>query len=139
MLKTIITSSPDESIQLGIKLSKQMKPGDIYGLQGQLASGKTTFIKGVLDGFGYKEEVTSPTFTFINEYDAKQKIIHVDCYRENSLEKWHEIGILEYFNNQDNIILIEWAEIIKPLLPLDIKWIYFEHVNEEKRKISIEK
>tara|TARA_B100000131_G_scaffold316692_2_gene357239 strand:- start:117 stop:533 length:417 start_codon:yes stop_codon:yes gene_type:complete len=137
MIKKVITSSPKESMDLGFKFSKEISPGDIYALKGDLASGKTTFIKGVLEGFGYKDEVTSPTFTFINEYHASQKIIHVDCYREDSLEKWHEIGILDYFNNQNNIILIEWADIIESILPIDVKWIYFEHISEDKRKIII--
>ena len=69
--KNIITSSPKQTYKLGEKFSKNLKPGDIVALIGNLAAGKTSFVKGILKGLNYKYEVTSPTFTLINEYYAK--------------------------------------------------------------------
>ena len=85
--------------------SGKLKLGDIVLLYGQLGSGKTTFVKGVLKGFNFKDEVTSPTFSLINEYDASKKIIHIDCYREKNIDRWINIGIIDYFNSE-NIVLI---------------------------------
>ena len=72
-------------------------PGEIYKLFGELGAGKTTFIKGVLEELGYNALVTSPTYTLINEYEIYPKIIHIDCYRESNLDRWHMLGINEYF------------------------------------------
>ncbi len=112
------------------------EPGDIYGLRGEMASGKTTFIKGLLMGMGYKEMVNSPTFTLINEYDAVHKVIHIDCYRENNINRWVDLGIFEYFSS-DAIVLIEWPEIISDILPKTIKYIDFEVLENNGRKIKI--
>ena len=65
---------------LAKKISKKVFPGDIISLEGELGTGKTTFVKGILKGLNYKDEVTSPTFTLINEYDADIKVIHIDFY-----------------------------------------------------------
>ena len=111
-------------------------PGDIYGLKGQMASGKTTFIKGLLIGMKYNDMVNSPTFTLINEYDAAHKVIHIDCYRENNINRWLDLGIFEYFSS-DSIILIEWPEIINEILPKNIKYINFELIDNNKRKITL--
>ena len=74
------TNSPEETISYAESIASSFCPGDIYGLKGQMASGKTTFIKGLLMGMGYNDMVNSPTFTLINEYDAIHKVIHIDCY-----------------------------------------------------------
>ena len=108
----------------------------VYGLKGDLASGKTTFIKGVLLGLNYKKIVNSPTFTLINEYDADYKVIHIDCYRENDIDRWIDLGILEYFSS-NYIVIIEWPEIIQSLLPRDISYINFSTVDSNKRRITI--
>ena len=81
------TASPEETISLGKNISSYLEKGDILALIGDLASGKTTFIKGVLEGMNYTKTVTSPTFTLINEYDAKYRIIHIDFYGRMKLRK----------------------------------------------------
>ena len=117
-------------------IAPSIHPGDIYGLKGQMASGKTTFIKGLLIGMKYNDMVNSPTFTLINEYDASHKVIHIDCYRENNINRWLDLGIFEYFSS-DSIILIEWPEIINEILPKNIKYINFEVIDNNKRKITL--
>lgn len=132
----MITASTEETQKLGESFSKNLKPGNIIALIGNLAAGKTSFVKGVLKGLGYKYEVTSPTFTLINEYYAKLKVIHVDFYREENITRWNELGFQNMINS-DSIILIEWADLIPDLLPnIDYK-LHFEHNGEDKRRIEI--
>lgn len=135
----IITQSSNESINEGIKFSKYISNGDIFVLDGDLGSGKTTFVKGILKGLNYKEEVTSPTFTLINEYHADKKIIHIDFYREERAERWKLIGLEEYLTSSESIVIIEWGNLHPELLPKSAIQIKFEHIDKNKRKIIIEK
>ena len=130
------TDSPEETISYARSIASSFRPGDIYGLNGQMASGKTTFIKGLLMGMEYNDMVNSPTFTLINEYHAIHKVIHIDCYREDDINRWLDLGIFEYFSS-DAIVLIEWPEIISDILPETIKYINFEVLENNKRKIKI--
>jgi len=132
-----ISENENATIQLGVMFSKQLKQGDVIGFNGDLGTGKTTFIKGVLLGLNYKEIVTSPTFTLINEYDAIYKILHIDFYREKNIQRWKNIGFEEIINN-DNIVLIEWSDLIPDLLPEKINILNFTHIEKNKRKISIQ-
>ncbi len=131
-----ITHSTEETIKLGESLSSKLEIGDIISIKGELASGKTTFMKGVLKGLGFMGDVTSPTFTLVNEYDSTPKIIHIDCYRESDLNRWIGLGIHEYFES-NSIVFIEWAELIKPLLPKELIEINFSHISENKREITL--
>ena len=130
------TDSFEETILLAKSMSSKFEPGGIYGFIGDLASGKTTFIKGLLSGLDFNGMVNSPTFTLINEYDAKHKVIHIDCYRENNISRWIQLGLYDYFN-PNNIVLIEWPEIIEDILPNDRINIYFVEINNTKIEISV--
>ncbi len=132
------SSSPEETIQYGEHFSQILEPGDVLAFNGELASGKTTFIKGILKGLGYNQSVTSPTFTLINEYPAKIPVIHIDCYREEELERWIKIGLNDYFS-EDYIIIIEWADKLKELLPKDAIFMNFSHSGMDNRKIELVK
>ena len=129
-----ITTSPEETSSYAKSLAAVFNPGSIYGFEGDIASGKTTFIKGVLSGLDFKGMVNSPTFTLINEYEAKEKVVHIDCYRERSISRWIQLGIIEYFNS-NSIILIEWPKVINAILPKDVVYINFENINVNTRRI----
>ena len=129
-----ITTSPEETSLYAKSLASVFNPGSIYGFEGEIASGKTTFIKGILSGLDFKGMVNSPTFTLINEYEAKEKVIHIDCYRERSISRWIQLGIIEYFNS-NSIILIEWPKVINTILPKDVVYINFENININTRRI----
>ena len=129
-----ISKSYEDTFQLGIELSKEIKSGDVIGLIGELASGKTSFVKGILKGLDYKYDVTSPTFTLVNEYNAKIKVVHIDFYREINIERWNNIGIQDILNN-DAIIIIEWADLLLDLLPENMVKIYFNHLSNNQREI----
>lgn len=130
------TSSAEETIELGKSFSKFIELGDIIALDGSLAAGKTTFVKGILSGLNFENEVTSPTFTLINEYEAMHRVIHMDCYRENNLQRWINLGIQDYFYSND-VKIIEWPEIISKLIPKDSISIMFTSVSEFEREIYI--
>ena len=129
-----ISKNYEDTFDLGSKISNKLKAGDVIGLIGNLASGKTCFVKGILNGLGYKHNVTSPTFTLINEYNAKIKVIHIDFYRETNIERWKNIGLHDVLN-EDAIIIIEWADLLLDLLPKNILKIYFNHISKDCRKI----
>ena len=130
------SNSPDITMSIGFEFSKEIKAGDIIAIEGEIGAGKTTFIKGVLKGLGYKGNVNSPTYTLINEYQADNKIIHIDCYREKNINRWIDIGFIDYLND-DNIIIIEWPEYIRKILPSNTIDIYIEHIKESTREIRI--
>lgn len=112
----IITNSPEETINFGENFAEQLGPGQVITFNGNLGSGKTTFIKGICRGLGVTEHVTSPTFTLINEYNGKFPIYHFDFYRLQSNIELHDLGVEEYFEG-DGICLIEWPDIVKDILP----------------------
>jgi len=132
------TVNHDETVRLGEDLSSYLEPGDVLAMVGELASGKTTFVQGMLRGLKYTQPVTSPTFPLINEYDAIYPIIHMDCYREENLNRWLQVGFHDYINSE-NIIIIEWADKISSLLPKDHIQINFTHTGQDKREIMLEK
>ena len=137
MKKVNFTSNNhDETMKIGYDLSKQINPPYVIGLIGDLAAGKTTFVKGFLKGLGYDYTVSSPTFTLINNYDAKYNVMHVDFYRESNLERWIDLGFKELVVNNP-VVIIEWADLLPELLPEDTIFINFEHLEEYKRKIFI--
>ena len=133
---TSITNTHKETEKLGIQFSQFISKGNVITLNGNLGSGKTTFMKGVLKGLNYQDEVTSPTYTLINEYNADYNVIHIDCYREPDINRWLNIGLIDYFG-KDNIIFIEWAENIKKILPDKTIDLFFEIKNSNERLIKI--
>ena len=135
MNKSNIMSSYLDTQKLGEKFAKNINSGDIILLYGELGSGKTTFIKGILKGMKFSGEVTSPTFSLINEYDAIEKVIHIDCYREENIDRWINLGIEDYFN-ESNIVIIEWPEILETIIPGKSLKIEINHINENTREIT---
>ena len=134
--KGSITQNPEETIQLGEHFATFVEKGDVFSFVGELASGKTTFIKGILKGLNFDKSVTSPTFTLVNEYDAKYPVIHIDCYREDKLERWIKLGMNDYMD-EENIVIIEWADKMKSLLPVNTIQIQFNHKSITSREIIL--
>jgi len=131
-----ITKSTDDTFKLGKEFSLKLRKGDIIGLNGDLGTGKTTFVKGILTGLNYSGHVTSPTFTLINEYEADLYVIHVDFYREENIKRWRNLGFEEIMYNND-LVIIEWSNLIPELLPEDIYLLDFKHISVNKRKIYL--
>ena len=123
-----------DTIELAENLESEKFPNMIICLNGELGSGKTVFTKGFANSLGIKDTITSPTFSIIKEYDGELPLYHMDVYR---LDGNHEgVGIEEYFN-KGGVVIIEWADTIKEILPDNRLDIYFKVVDEEKRVLTI--
>ncbi len=120
------TRGPEETRRAGAEFAGNLKPGDIVALHGELGSGKTTFVRGMAEGLGLFDQVSSPTFALIHEHGQPPGLYHLDCYRETSLERWRQLGLAEYFSGEA-VSVIEWAENIAPLLPEKTIHLTFSH------------
>lgn len=153
----IITKNAKETKEMGRILAEEItamnseqrtannrrKEALIIGLEGDLGSGKTTFIQGMAKGFGIRESITSPTFVILKKYKTNVLcsmsyilyLYHIDCYRIKS-EDLLELGFKEIAENPQNIIVIEWAERAKKILKNALR-IKFEYLDKNKRKIIV--
>lgn len=129
----IITENEKETINAAKEYAKTLKTGDVVLLKGDLGAGKTEFVKGVAEYFGFTG-VTSPTYAYLNVYG--DYIYHYDCYRLSSGEDAEALGLTDYFG-KDDICLIEWAENIESVLPENAKTVVIEKVDNDKRKIIL--
>lgn len=121
--------------------TKPKKYALVVGLRGELGTGKTTFIKSFLRALGVKERVASPTFIFFRRYRARLKhyenIWHFDVYRLNSPKGVREIGLREAISHDKNLVIVEWADKIKGILPKGTIWVEFKHgVKSNERHIT---
>ena len=136
----MLTRSAEETIEYGLKFAKTLKGGEIIGLVGDLGGGKTTFVKGLAEGLKVAETINSPTFVILKVYpgkisDKKIEFIHVDAYRAESIEDIKSVGIEDYFDRDDVVVVVEWAEKIREILPKKTKYIHFEHISQDSRRI----
>lgn len=147
--KIFITNSFEETQNLGKELATTLKGGELIALYGNLGGGKTTFVQGLALGLGIKRRIISPTFIIIRTYEINnQKSIiknqelrpktfyHIDLYRTETSDDIRGLGIDEIIGNSNNIIVVEWAEKMKDFLPKKRIDIYFEYLDENKRKIK---
>lgn len=120
-----ISHNENETLSFGKKLASFLKKGDILVLTGELGSGKTKLTEGILTYYGLEDEISSPTFTIVNEYVKDDiKLFHFDVYRLEDSSEFYAIGGEEYFEN--GICIIEWGEIIEDALPTEYIHIRFE-------------
>lgn len=132
---TYISNSENETKEFAKKIASKLQKGDIIVLTGDLGSGKTKFTEGFLSHFGLENEISSPTFTIVNEYQSPEiEICHFDVYRLNDIDEFYAIGGEEYF--EKGICIIEWGEIIEQALPKDyIKISFSRNQSEENKRI----
>jgi tRNA threonylcarbamoyladenosine biosynthesis protein TsaE len=131
------TRSLAETLEFGGRLARELQPGDVIALSGELGAGKTALVKGIARGLGITVEVTSPTFTLIHEYGGgRLPLFHVDLYRLDSVPQALAVGIEDYLNGR-GVTVIEWAERIAPLLPPHTTRIRIESTGEDTRRIEI--
>ena len=134
------TNSERETYELGLAMGREARPGEVYTLIGDLGVGKTVFTKGLAAGLGIQEPVSSPTFTILQEYEeGRLPFYHFDVYRIGDVEEMDEIGYEDYFYG-DGVCLIEWADLIREILPEHYKEIRIEKDLDkglDYRRISI--
>lgn len=131
-MSTFISTSREETEQFAQKFAKTLRAGDVVLLNGDMGAGKTVFAKGVAKGLGIEEEVTSPTYAYMNDYDGR--LFHYDCYRIESVAQAESLGLADYFD-MGGICLIEWAQNIAPLLPKYVKKVAIKKLDENRREI----
>ena len=139
-MEEIISNSPAETMEYGRKLAANLKIGDVIVLSGDLGSGKTKLTEGILSYFGLQDEISSPTFTIVNEYNTTDlTIFHFDVYRLEEAEEFLYIGGEEYFKRGSSII--EWGERIEDFLPNEYTKISFSRSsnNENSRILKVER
>ena len=118
----IESMSAEDTKQFAYSLGKTAAAGDIFCLSGDLGAGKTVFAKGFAQGLNVMEDVTSPTFTIVNEYCGRLKLYHFDVYRIANSDDMYDTGYEEYFFGE-GVCLVEWAETVKGIIPPNAVWI----------------
>ena len=130
------THSPQETEQVGIALAQQLKPGTVIAYQGDLGAGKTAFTRGLARGLGCTEQVTSPTYTIVNEYiTGKMPLFHFDMYRLTCADDLFDIGWEDYLE-RGGVCAVEWSENVAEALE-DPVIVSIEKTGEDCRRITI--
>lgn len=137
-----ITHNEPETIALAKKFARRLKGGDIVLLQGELGSGKTTFVRGLAQALGVKEKIKSPTFILFRVHRVTHhklhvtQFVHVDAYRVKHARELKEAGLLDWLGRPDTITVVEWGRKIKPLVKgrqyLQIKFQHGRKLNERR-------
>jgi len=141
---TIISSNSLETKEIGRILGKEIlafknKEAVVINLKGNLGAGKTTFVQGVALGLGIRRKILSPTFIIFNKYKIRKKsFYHIDCYRIDKTKEMEDLGFKEIVKDPNNILMIEWGERIKKILPKCTIEIKFKILKDNKREISYE-
>jgi len=131
------SNSPEETISLGKQIALNLKEGSVVALNGTLGSGKTCLSKGIALGLGFNENLTSPTYTIINEYkkDGSPILYHIDAYRLNNEKDFEDIGGLETIYSS-GISIIEWSERLTTILPKNTITVKIEIIGNSERLIK---
>ncbi len=130
-----ISESAKDTLEFAKNYAAALKGGDVVLLNGEMGAGKTVFAKGVALGLGIEDEVLSPTYAYMNDYDGK--LYHFDCYRLSNGGQAEALGLCDYFY-ADGICLIEWAENIASVLPENVKRVNIIKLGKDKRRIEYE-
>ncbi len=137
-VETWETHSPEETMDIGAEIvEKRVTQSGTFGLIGPLGSGKTTFVKGVIDACGGEaSQVRSPTYALLQRYqELDPVVVHADLYRTEGPESQETIGLQEYF--EKDLVLVEWAELWSYGWPDDTLTLTFEHIDRATRNVSL--
>ena len=129
-----ITNSEKETLALAYNLASKIEGNRVICLNGELGAGKTVFVRGFCSFFGINE-ISSPTFTIVNEYNGNQSVYHFDVYRLADEDEFYAIGGDEYF--EKGICIIEWSDLVKDVIPKNAIDVRIEKIDENSRKIEV--
>ncbi len=132
----VLSRGPEQTLNLGRVFGEILREGDMVALIGELGAGKTVMVKGIAQGLGVEneQEVTSPSFVLVNEYEGRIPIYHIDLYRLQDLHEVENLGWEEILYGP-GVALVEWAEKVLPLLPEERIEIRFQWVSSGERRI----
>ncbi|PYL60370.1 MAG: tRNA (adenosine(37)-N6)-threonylcarbamoyltransferase complex ATPase subunit type 1 TsaE [Verrucomicrobia bacterium] len=137
-MATFISNSPAETETIGWQFAEDIGVGSVLALKGDLGSGKTVFVKGLVAGLESRADVTSPTFTIVHEYrGGGLPVYHFDFFRLENRESVTQLGLDDYFFG-DGVSVIEWADRFPELIPKQASWILFEIKSENQRAITFQ-
>ena len=132
----IMTHSADETQALGKKLAESLRPGDVIAYFGDLGAGKTAFTRGIAEGLGVSEQVTSPTYTIVNEYlSGRLPLFHFDMYRLSSADDLFDIGWEDYLD-RGGVCAVEWSENVTEAMDGAVS-VTIDVLGENTRRITI--
>lgn len=141
MTQEITTNSEQETLEFAREYASRLQKGEVIALFGDLGAGKTVFARGVAQGLGVSQNISSPTFVVMKIYSADSAGIktfcHIDTYRINSSRELLDIGVEDYLKKEDTVVLIEWAEKVSDILPAGTKKIELEYLSSGQRKIKL--
>lgn len=132
--QTYLSKSPKETKSIAEKLARKLKSGAVLALIGDLGGGKTTFAQGFAKGLGIKEKILSPTFVIMKKFN---NFYHIDCYRLKNERDLLDLGFKDILKDKKNVVLIEWPERIKKILPKRTIKVSFKFLNDKEREIEI--
>lgn len=133
----IVTDSEIETFEFAKNFARNLTGGEVILLNGELGAGKTVFVKGLAAGLGITDDVTSPTFTLMNEYDGRLKLYHFDVYRLSSGAEAYEAGLTEFFGESGSVSCIEWSDNISDAISGKVTAIDISYLGDGKREITI--
>jgi tRNA threonylcarbamoyladenosine biosynthesis protein TsaE len=131
-----VTATPEETAAAGEALGRTLRASDVVALYGELGTGKTCFVQGLVRGLDVTGRATSPTFVLVNEYRGRLLVHHVDAYRTETLTELIDLGLLDLMGG-DGVTLIEWADKAEPLLPSRTIRVRIEGVGDEPRVVAV--
>ena len=135
-MATFISNSPAETEAIGRQLAERIDVGAVLALKGELGSGKTLFVKGLVAGLGSSADVTSPTFTIAHEYrGGRLPVYHFDFFRLEDSQSLAQLGLDDYFFG-DGLSVIEWADRFPEFIPEQARRVFFEIKSETQRAIT---
>jgi tRNA threonylcarbamoyladenosine biosynthesis protein TsaE len=137
VVQEYITHSPEETRALGEELGKTLVPGSIVSLSGDLGSGKTLLTRGIARGMGIQDDITSPSFSLLEEYEGDPPLFHFDLYRISGPMELENLFFEEYWDS-GGISVIEWPERCGSSIPEHAITVTMEYLDDTKRKIRIE-
>ena len=132
----LLSDSFENTLKIGEKIGRVLQAGDIICMEGDLGAGKTSMTKGIALALEIPDEITSPTYTLISEYEGKCPLYHMDLYRIDSMEEFEMLGAEDLLFGS-GISIIEWSERIEEYLPEDKKIINISILEDGKRKIQL--
>ena len=133
---TFMTSSKAETVDCGRELGCRLEAGATVALSGELGSGKTAFVTGLAQGLGIEMDVSSPTFTIVNEYPGQIPLFHFDLYRLENADELFDIGWDDYLD-RGGVCAVEWSEKAQAALPEETITVIIENLGSDKRRLTV--
>ncbi len=133
----LASHSPEETQRIGRALGELAQQGDVFLLSGGLGVGKTCLTQGIAWGLGVQDHARSPTFVLMTEYQGRLPLYHADLYRLSAIDELYDLGLDEYVDDSDGVLVVEWAERVPQGFPGDHLLVRLEAAGEQARRLTL--